>query len=184
MQFLEDAEYHNAVFVGTDEHGVTRHAQKRSTNSQAGPKNSTWRAATCNTAFTTWGRMSSLCLPVFGAYETPGESRWFLSHFLILVSSAQSAVTFYACVLSIGTSLGKPTAEIQMRRSDRLGQGRSMDLDVFRNFVQFVGNNSSVNLNSHEWCRSVSSRREVLLSVSGASGVKCVGVVGEEEVAG
>ena len=30
----EDAEYHNAVFVGTDEHGVPRHAQKRSTNSQ------------------------------------------------------------------------------------------------------------------------------------------------------
>ena len=30
----EDAEYHNAVFVGTDEHGVARHAQKRSTNSQ------------------------------------------------------------------------------------------------------------------------------------------------------
>ena len=29
----EDAEYHNAVFVGTDEHGVARHAQKRSTNS-------------------------------------------------------------------------------------------------------------------------------------------------------
>ena len=27
-------EYHNAVFVGTDEHGVARHAQKRSTNSQ------------------------------------------------------------------------------------------------------------------------------------------------------
>ena len=26
--------YHNAVFVGTDEHGVARHAQKRSTNSQ------------------------------------------------------------------------------------------------------------------------------------------------------
>ena len=30
----EDAEYHNAVFVGTYEHGVARHAQKRSTNSQ------------------------------------------------------------------------------------------------------------------------------------------------------
>lgn len=30
----EDAEYHNAVFVGTDEHGVSRHAQKRSTNSR------------------------------------------------------------------------------------------------------------------------------------------------------
>ena len=30
----EDAKYHNAVFVGTDEHGVSRHAQKRSTNSQ------------------------------------------------------------------------------------------------------------------------------------------------------
>lgn len=30
----EDAEYHNAVFVGTDEHGVARHAQKRSANSQ------------------------------------------------------------------------------------------------------------------------------------------------------
>ena len=30
----EDADYHNAVFVGTDEHGVARHAQKRSTNSQ------------------------------------------------------------------------------------------------------------------------------------------------------
>ena len=30
----EDAEYHNAVFVGTNEHGVARHAQKRSTNSQ------------------------------------------------------------------------------------------------------------------------------------------------------
>ena len=29
----EDAEYHNAVFVGTDEHSVPRHAQKRSTNS-------------------------------------------------------------------------------------------------------------------------------------------------------
>ena len=30
----EDAKYHSAVFVGTDEHGVARHAQKRSTNSQ------------------------------------------------------------------------------------------------------------------------------------------------------
>ena len=30
----EDEKYHNAVFVGTDEHGVSRHAQKRSTNSQ------------------------------------------------------------------------------------------------------------------------------------------------------
>ena len=29
----EDAEYHNAVFVGTDENGVPRHAHKRSTNS-------------------------------------------------------------------------------------------------------------------------------------------------------
>ena len=29
----EDAKYHNAVFVGTDEHSVPRHAQKRSTNS-------------------------------------------------------------------------------------------------------------------------------------------------------
>lgn len=29
----EDAEYHNAVFVGKDEHGVARHAHKRSTNS-------------------------------------------------------------------------------------------------------------------------------------------------------
>lgn len=29
----EDAEYHNAVFVGTDEHGVARHAHKRSVNS-------------------------------------------------------------------------------------------------------------------------------------------------------
>lgn len=28
----EDAEYHNAVFVGKDEHGVVRHAHKRSTN--------------------------------------------------------------------------------------------------------------------------------------------------------
>ena len=30
----EDAEYHNAVFVGIDEYGVPRHAQKRSTNSR------------------------------------------------------------------------------------------------------------------------------------------------------
>ena len=30
----EDAQYHNCVFVGTDEHGVPRHAHKRSTNSQ------------------------------------------------------------------------------------------------------------------------------------------------------
>lgn len=29
----EDTEYHNAVFVGTDEQGVPRHAHKRSTNS-------------------------------------------------------------------------------------------------------------------------------------------------------
>lgn len=29
----EDAEHHNCVFVGTDEHGVARHAHKRSTNS-------------------------------------------------------------------------------------------------------------------------------------------------------
>jgi hypothetical protein len=29
----EDAEYHNAVFVGMDENGVARHAHKRSTNS-------------------------------------------------------------------------------------------------------------------------------------------------------
>lgn len=29
----EDAKYHNAVFVGTDESGVPRHAHKRSTNS-------------------------------------------------------------------------------------------------------------------------------------------------------
>lgn len=30
----EDAEYHNAVFVGTDADGVARHAHKRSTNSE------------------------------------------------------------------------------------------------------------------------------------------------------
>lgn len=30
----EDATYHNAVFVGYDEHGVPRHAHKRSTNSE------------------------------------------------------------------------------------------------------------------------------------------------------
>lgn len=30
---FEDAEYHNAVFVGTDEHGIPRHAHKRSVNS-------------------------------------------------------------------------------------------------------------------------------------------------------
>ena len=29
----EDAEYHNAVFVGKDENGIPRHAHKRSTNS-------------------------------------------------------------------------------------------------------------------------------------------------------
>ena len=29
----EDTQYHNAVFVGTDEHGIPRHAHKRSTNS-------------------------------------------------------------------------------------------------------------------------------------------------------
>lgn len=29
----EDAEYHNCVFIGTDENGVPRHAHKRSTNS-------------------------------------------------------------------------------------------------------------------------------------------------------
>ena len=29
----EDAEYHNAVFVGQDEHGIAMHAHKRSTNS-------------------------------------------------------------------------------------------------------------------------------------------------------
>ena len=29
----EDAQYHNAVFVGTDEDGIPRHAHKRSTNS-------------------------------------------------------------------------------------------------------------------------------------------------------
>lgn len=29
----EDAEYHNAVFVGTDENGIARHAHKRSANS-------------------------------------------------------------------------------------------------------------------------------------------------------
>ena len=29
----EGAKYHNAVFVGFDEHGVARHAHKRSTNS-------------------------------------------------------------------------------------------------------------------------------------------------------
>ena len=30
----EDATYHNAVFVGFDEHGIARHAHKRSTNSE------------------------------------------------------------------------------------------------------------------------------------------------------
>jgi hypothetical protein len=30
----EDAEYHNAVFIGKDEHGVIRHAHKRSVNSE------------------------------------------------------------------------------------------------------------------------------------------------------
>ena len=30
----EDAQYHNCVFVGTDEQGTPRHAHKRSTNSQ------------------------------------------------------------------------------------------------------------------------------------------------------
>ena len=30
----EDAEYHNAVFIGKDEHGASRHAHKRSVNSE------------------------------------------------------------------------------------------------------------------------------------------------------
>ena len=30
----EDAEYHNAVFIGKDEHGIARHAHKRSVNSE------------------------------------------------------------------------------------------------------------------------------------------------------
>lgn len=30
----EDAEYHNAVFIGKDEHGIARHAHKRSINSE------------------------------------------------------------------------------------------------------------------------------------------------------
>ena len=30
----EDAEYHNAVFIGKDEHGVICHAHKRSVNSE------------------------------------------------------------------------------------------------------------------------------------------------------
>lgn len=33
----EDAQYHNCVFVGTDEQGIPRHAHKRSTNSQGKP---------------------------------------------------------------------------------------------------------------------------------------------------
>jgi len=34
----EDVEYHNAVFVGVDEHGVARHAHKRGTYSESGYK--------------------------------------------------------------------------------------------------------------------------------------------------
>jgi hypothetical protein len=30
----EDAEYHNAVFIGKDDHGASRHAHKRSVNSE------------------------------------------------------------------------------------------------------------------------------------------------------
>ena len=46
----EEAEYHNAVFIGLDENGVTRHAHKRSTLT-ARTENTRWNAAGSDSAY-------------------------------------------------------------------------------------------------------------------------------------
>ena len=59
----EDAQYHNCVFVGTDEGGVPRHAHKRSTNSRGKSFKVNVEGSRPSTASTMWGEtICSMCL--------------------------------------------------------------------------------------------------------------------------
>ena len=61
----EDKEYHNAVFVGTDENGVPRQASKRSTNSYGNSFRITCQGSDTRYSFAHFGKSS--CLYVFEA---------------------------------------------------------------------------------------------------------------------
>ena len=56
----EDAEHHNAVFVGVDEHGTPRQAHKRSTNSFGKAFRITWEGSDTKYSFAHFGKSAKL----------------------------------------------------------------------------------------------------------------------------
>lgn len=131
----EDAQYHNAVFVGTDEHGVPRHAHKRSTNSAGKSIRLTVAGSDFHYAFHWKGTSDTLY-----AFEAPID----LLSFLTLHPEGWQRHSYVACcgtsslpvlgMLERDTTLthaalcfdNDPAGELAAERIGRLLEGRGI----------------------------------------------------------
>ena len=100
----EDAEYHNAVFVGLDSDGIARHAHKRSTNSEGKSFRQNVEGSDPKHSFNYTGTDGSLYV-----FEAPID----LLSYISLYHSDRQAHSYVACC---GTSI-RPVLE-QLRRQD------------------------------------------------------------------
>ena len=131
----EDAQYHTAVFVGVDAHGVPRHAHKRSTNSTGKSVRLTVASSDFHYAFHWKGRSDTLY-----AFEAPID----LLSFLTLYPEDWRQHSYVACcgasslpvlgMLERDTVLSHtalcfdndPAGELAAERMGRLLEGRGM----------------------------------------------------------
>ena len=100
----EDAEYHNAVFVGVDSDGIARHAHKRSTNSEGKSFRQNVEGSDPKHSFNYTGTDGSLYV-----FEAPID----LLSYISLYPSDWQSHSYVACC---GTSI-QPVLE-QLRRQD------------------------------------------------------------------
>ena len=100
----EDAEYHNAVFVGLDSDGIARHAHKRSTNSEGKSFRQNVEGSDPKHSFNYTGTDGSLYV-----FEAPID----LLSYISLYPSDWQSHSYVACC---GTSI-QPVLE-QLRRQD------------------------------------------------------------------
>ena len=100
----EDAEYHNAVFVGLDSDGTARHAHKRSTNSEGKSFRQNVEGSNPKHSFNYTGTDGSLYV-----FEAPID----LLSYISLYPSGWQSHSYVACC---GTSI-QPVLE-QLRRQD------------------------------------------------------------------
>ena len=137
----EDARYHNAVFVGTDEHGIPRHAHKRSTNSAGKSLRLTVAGSDFHYAFHWKGTSSTLY-----AFEAPID----LLSFLTLHPEDWQRHSYVACcgtsslpvlgMLERDTAIthtalcfdNDPAGEAAVERIGRLLEGRGIATERLR----------------------------------------------------